>query len=128
MLIKNHARGKVYRYPHIVVNMTDSDTIARVAEMFGNSVHQVENGKSRNGNPTKKLYRACITGMPAVSFMKAILPHMSLRRTAKINSILSHHNCKPDPNECRKSWSKEMVKTRLRDIRGKLIKEKYDAS
>lgn len=121
MLLHNIVGGKRYRYPSIVIGMTDPDVIARVAGFFGTKVHQFENGRRINGTPGKPIYRAVVTGERGAAFMRAVLPYMGERRSAKIREILSYQAGRKNPDELRRAWSSAKAATRGRDAKGRLV-------
>ncbi|MDA8098415.1 MAG: hypothetical protein M0042_02165 [Nitrospiraceae bacterium] len=101
--IRSNVGGKIYRYPHIVIGMTDKDTIDRVGALFGTKTANPDNGEGR-----KPFYRAQITGAKAADFMQSILPYMSARRSVKIREILLEYFNKPSANEARSRTMKEV--------------------
>lgn len=119
MLVTNIVHGKRYKYPYIVVGMTDEDVIQSVANMFGNKVHQVDFGHRSDGIKGKPIFRATISGQRAAAFMVALLPWMGKRRSAKIKEILAHQEERPDPNDLRREWSSVKAKTKPRDGKGR---------
>ena len=80
-------RGKEYQYsrPAIQINMTDEDTIAKVAKYFRTSYWKVCPDKRGN---RKQLYTTHIEGKRAIGWMLTLHPLMSKRRQEKINEIV----------------------------------------
>lgn len=88
-MITSHVAGKAYRYPKIVVNMTDRDVIARVAANFGNSVYVMPRPKNR---PThKQQWRAQVSGSAAAEWMRRLYPWLGSRRRARIDEVLTEY-------------------------------------
>lgn len=83
---KPKGSNKIYKYPTIIVTMTDEDVIQRVASMFGLACHHVSMAKLPSSR--KQQYRAVMQGEGAVDWMRALLPHMGLRRSAKMRSLM----------------------------------------
>jgi hypothetical protein len=73
--------------PSVQVEMTDEDTVARVARMFGVAYHSRQ--------PTtpgwSRVYRCKISGRQALVVMRAIAPYMSARRRVRIAEILDRY-------------------------------------
>lgn len=73
-------RGK---YPRVRVAMTDRDVVGRAATLLGARVRL-----SLKPAPYKASWHAEISGEKASEVMRAVLPHMGARRSAKIAEIL----------------------------------------
>lgn len=73
------------RYPRVRVAMTDRDVIGRAATLFGVSVRL-----SLKPPPQQAMWHAEVQGPKAEAIMRAILPHMGARRSARIATILGH--------------------------------------
>ncbi|GAB1641784.1 hypothetical protein [Krasilnikovia sp. MM14-A1259] len=73
------------RYPRVRVAMTDRDVIGRAATLFGVSVRL-----SMRPAPHSAMWHAEVSGPKAEAIMRAILPHMGARRSARIAAILGH--------------------------------------
>lgn len=73
------------RYPRVRVAMTDRDVIGRAATLMGVSVRL-----SLKPAPQKAMWHAEASGPKAEAIMRAILPHMGARRSARIAQILGH--------------------------------------
>jgi hypothetical protein len=86
----NAERAYDYRYPKIVVNMTDYDVVERAAKMFGTSVYRMPL-VTRNGKQNKQQWRAQISGSGAAAWMRILHPWLGQRRQAKINEILEEY-------------------------------------
>jgi hypothetical protein len=76
-------RGK---YPRVRVAMTDRDVVGRAATLFGSSIRL-----TLRTAPHRPMWHAEIQGQKAVLVMRAVLPFMGARRSAKIAEILSAH-------------------------------------
>lgn len=87
-MMRSHSGGKVYRYPKIVVCMTDRDVILRAANLFGNAVYIVPMQREEQ----LQQYRAQISGSKAAELMEQLLPEMGARRSAKIKEIIEEYN------------------------------------
>ncbi|MFC0623813.1 hypothetical protein [Kribbella deserti] len=77
--------------PRIRVKMSDHDVIIRAADLMDASTHLEPPG--RNGY--KPLMVAQITGARAVAVMRAVLPLLSARRTAKATSLITAYAARP---------------------------------
>jgi hypothetical protein len=73
------------RYPRVRVAMCDRDVVGRAATLFGSSIRL-----TLRPAPYKATWHAEVSGRQAVAIMRAILPHMGARRSAKIAEILGH--------------------------------------
>ncbi len=76
-------RGK---YPRVRVSMTDRDVVGRAATLFGSSIRL-----TLRTAPHRPMWHAEVQGPKAVSVMRAVLPFMGARRSARIAEILSAH-------------------------------------
>lgn len=85
---KSGSSGR-YWTPAITLAMTDHDVVQEVQRTFvmiGGRDVNIHHWKL----PSEKIaYTLYLTGLPAARVMTAILPHMGLRRRAKISSILA---------------------------------------
>lgn len=72
----------------VVVEMTDEDVIARLAGFWNRSYHSPA---SRNPK-WKRTYVTLVTGRAAVAWMRAIRPHMGMRRQDQIDRALSKYD------------------------------------
>src|SRR5688572_1418342 len=86
-LNKNHVNGMVYRYPVIVVNMTDRDVIERVASLFGTGVYDLPSYQEGR----QPAFRTQITGKRAAALMVDLFPYMGRRRAARITDVLNEY-------------------------------------
>ncbi|MFD4428405.1 hypothetical protein, partial [Nocardia sp. NPDC058497] len=109
-MIRSRVGGKVYRYPHIIVNMTDRDVIARVAGLFGGSVYDVP----RYIEGRKLAYRAQITGSGAAQWMKDLYPWLGKRRRSRIDEVLAEYRAQEPTQVRRQRACSEDAATRLR--------------
>jgi hypothetical protein len=73
------------RYPRVRLGMTDRDVVGRAATLLGGKVRL-----SLKGAPAQAMWHVEVSGSKAEAAMKAILPHMGARRSAKIATILGH--------------------------------------
>lgn len=89
MMIRSIVAGKVYRYPKIVVNMTDRDIIDRVSAMFGTSTYLMPKVLHPRGR--KQAYRAQVGGTRAAEWMEILRPWMGERRTQRIDEVLREY-------------------------------------
>lgn len=71
------------RYPRVRVGMSDRDVIGRAATLMGSTVRL-----SMKPAPYAAMWHAEISGAKAVEVMRAVLPYMGARRSAKIAAIL----------------------------------------
>lgn len=81
-------RGK---YPRIRLGMTDRDVVGRAATLLGGKVRL-----SLKPAPAQAMWHVEISGTKATEIMRAILPHMGARRSAKIATILGHASLCPE--------------------------------
>lgn len=85
--------------PRIVVEMTDQDVVARVAELFGMSVTALS-ARQENWKPT---WRTDLRGAKAVMLMEVMKPLMGARRQGQIDAALatySYRAGKVSPARC----------------------------
>lgn len=73
------------RYPRVRVGMADRDVVGRAATLMGVGVRL-----SIRPRPYKALWHAEVSGRKAVAVMRAVLPHMGARRSARIAECLGH--------------------------------------
>ncbi|WP_229398141.1 hypothetical protein [Micromonospora okii] len=71
------------RYPRVRLAMTDRDVTGRAATLMGVSVRL-----SLKPAPNRAMWHAEAQGPKAEAVMRAILPHMGARRSAKIAEVL----------------------------------------
>lgn len=72
------------RYPRVRLAMVDRDVVGRAATLFGSSIRLTLKPK-----PASPIFHAEVQGPRAAEIMRAILPYMGARRSAKIAEILS---------------------------------------
>jgi hypothetical protein len=85
----SHVGGKQYRYPKIVVTMTDRDVVERVVSLLGGSLYTVPLSKKY---PTRlQSYRAQLSGAKAAAWMTILYPWLGFRRRAKIDEVLAEY-------------------------------------
>lgn len=83
--------------PRIRVKMSDLDVVLRAADVMGATTHmEIDRTHpdviSRYGyTPRKPLMVAQLTGERAVGIMRAVLPWLGSRRTAKVTEIVLSH-------------------------------------
>lgn len=73
--------------PRIRVKMTDLDIILRAADVMGATTYPEPPAQPHH----KPLAVAQLTGDSAVAVMRAILPWLSSRRTARVTEIITEH-------------------------------------
>ncbi|MFG3715820.1 hypothetical protein [Micromonospora sp. NPDC047730] len=73
------------RYPRVRVAMKDRDVVGRAATLMGCSVRL-----SLRPPPQAAMWHAEIQGPAAEAVMRAVLPIMGARRSAKIAEVLGH--------------------------------------
>lgn len=100
MMGRNIVSGKVYRYPRVVVSMTDQDIIDRVAVLLGTKTYVIPN----KNDSKKQQWRAQVNGSKAALLMEELLPYMGLRRAGKIKEILDEYG-DIEPTSIRRSRS-----------------------
>lgn len=71
--------------PRIRVKMSDHDVILRAADLMGATTHQ----ETARFDHHKPLMVAQITGDRAVSVMRAVLPWLGARRSAKVLELIT---------------------------------------
>lgn len=98
-MLTSHVAGKQYRYPKVVVNMTDRDIIERVAAMFETSIYTMP--IQRNYPERKQQWRAQISGARAAEWMRRLYPWLGERRRAKIDEVLAEYG-EIEPTEVRR--------------------------
>jgi len=107
----NHVGGKVYRYPKVVVGMTDRDIIERVAGLIGGSVYDMPRQPGR-----KAAFRAQVSGVKAAEWMRRLYPWLGERRRAKIDEILKEYGeIEPTAVRRRRSCSEAALRRRERE-------------
>lgn len=73
--------------PRVRVKMSDLDVVLRVSDVMGGSTHM-----EHDPRPDRKpLMVAQVTGERAVAVMRALLPWLGSRRTAKATDIITAH-------------------------------------
>lgn len=82
------------RYPRIRLAMTDRDVVGRAASLMDSKVRL-----SLREAPFKSTWHTELSGEKAAAVMRAILPYMGARRSAKIAEILAAAEFRvPDPS------------------------------
>jgi len=113
-MITSHAGGKSYRYPKIVVSMTDFDIVERVAKLFGTSVYVIPLIPNR-----KQQWRAQISGHGAVEWMTRLYPWLGARRRTRIDQVLAEYE-EIEPTYVRRQRSCAVAaSSRRRDNQGR---------
>lgn len=74
--------------PRIRVGMTDHDVVLRAADLMTASTHLELRA------PRKPMLRAQVTGDRAVGIMRAVLPWLGSRRSAKVTEIVMGHEAR----------------------------------
>lgn len=86
-ICRNDARG--YRTPCVEIAMTDQDCILKIAKILcSNNKIRIRKSKCSRHKDVW-VWRARYA--PAVHIMQLILPHMGVRRSAKIREILNEY-------------------------------------
>lgn len=115
-MLRNHVGGRIYRYPRVVVGMSDRDTIERVAVLWNTKVGSVVN---KRGN--LMIHRAGLTGRRAIRWMMTIYPLMSQRRQAAIKKCIDEWRFAPDTQARRRRACSKASVRRLRDDAGQFL-------
>jgi len=115
--INNWVAGRLYRYPRIGVNMTDSDVISHVASIWGVSVYVMR----PSGVSKKVSYRSTIVGSRAADWMRRLYPMMGRRRREQIDAALVEWKATASANERRRVWSRRAAASRSRTPQGRFI-------
>ena len=84
------------RYPRIRIAMTDRDVVGRAATLMGTRVRVTFRPK-----PYMAMWHAEASGDKAAEIMRALLPHMGSRRSAKIAEVLGAYDLR-DPEAPRR--------------------------
>lgn len=104
--------------PTISIQMSDQDSVKRVADFFQVSVQSYQRkGLNKNNETFKNIYLASIRGQSAVDFMKKLKPLMGSRRQLQIEEAISSYN----PN-AKSDYLKKMVSDRQK-IKGNDIQK-----
>lgn len=90
-LLEGEACFLYQRTPWIKLGMTDCDIVERAAFLMGTHCHKMKTIRPNR----KQEYRACLCGDGAIEIMRAILPHMGSRRSAKIKEVLAAAAARP---------------------------------
>jgi hypothetical protein len=102
----------IYRYAHLVVGMTDLDTIQKFHRIVGCTA-KISSVINKRG---KLMYhRAHLTGKRAVEWMMTIYCLMSQRRQAAIRKCLDEWKRTPSTEERRRKACVKAAKNRVRD-------------
>lgn len=119
-MIRSCVGGKVYRYPKIVVNMTDRDVIERVADLFGGSVYDIP----RYIEGRKLQYRAQITGSGAAQWMNDLYPWLGDRRRERIDAVLAEYRAQePTAVRRRRACAEAATQRRRSESNGQFLTE-----
>jgi len=117
LTISNHVGGKVYRYPKIVISMTDRDVIGHAARLLnGNDVYPLPPDK--RGRSKLPAFRAGVSGKEAAGLMRAMRPWMGERRGAAIDAILAEYDAQEPTQARRRRSNSEAAKRRTRRADG----------
>lgn len=118
MMARNNVGGRTYRYPKITVNMTDKDVIASAAKMFGTSVYVMP-----QYNPNlKPQWRATVQGSRAAALMRAVLPWMGNRRSARIGQILDEYD-QAETTQSRRRRSNALASSKRARSSGRFVRQ-----
>ena len=77
------------RYPRIRLGMKDRDVVGRAATLLGARVRV-----TFHPAPKAAMWHTEISGAAALDLLTALLPHMGVRRSAKIAEIIGHATLK----------------------------------
>lgn len=81
--------------PRIRVKMTDLDVILRAADVMDATTHmEYDHRPTVTGGKRSDLMTAQVTGDKAVAIMRAVLPWLGSRRSAKVTEIITEHAAK----------------------------------
>jgi hypothetical protein len=83
-------RGSYLR-PRIALQMTDKDTVVRVAKLMGSSVW----GPYKKTSPRKDVWACAVTGGKAGEWMRILKPYLGSRRRSKVEEILNAWTPRP---------------------------------
>lgn len=119
---RNVVNGKAYRYPKIIVGMTDLDIIQRVAAMFQSKVNVLAKTPNR-----LQVFRAMTTGNPAAEWMRALHPMMGVRRQGRIQEILEEWDSRESTQALRSRSCKIAAALRQRSAKGAFLPSKETA-
>jgi hypothetical protein len=75
----------------ISLHMTDEDIVAKVASLWGQSYHRVQQARAERMG-WKSSYQVLVRGRPALELMKLMLPYMGQRRQGQIERALPSYN------------------------------------
>ena len=104
-----HKRKHYYGQPIIGLTMTDEDVVQRAAKLMNINVFELKRRTKLN----KRAWRAQTFSNKAVPIMKAILPYMGARRTAKITELLAKYEARPGFTvSIKKYWAKKTIEER----------------
>jgi hypothetical protein len=112
MMVNNRVGGKLYRYPKVVVNMTDRDIIDRVATMFGTTTYEMPAPPKVSH---KQQWRATVTGVKAAEWMRRLYPWLGERRRARIDEVLVEYGAIESTEVRRQRACREGALRRWRD-------------
>lgn len=74
-----------HRYPRVRLAMADRDTVERAAQLMGACVRV-----SLPRPPHSAMWHAELSGPGAEAVMRAVLPHLGARRSARVAAVLGH--------------------------------------
>ena len=107
----------------IQCQMTDEDTIAKLAELFDTKYWSSKDNRNPNW---KRLYMATLRGKKAIELMNQIKPYMSLRRQEQIQKALDSYNPLLKSKSRRKFTDEQVSKMRNMASTGMKIKDISD--
>ncbi len=111
----SHVGGKRYRYPKVIVNMTDRDIIERAARLLGGSVYNIPRRPNR-----LPAYRTQANGVRAAEWMKLLYPWLGSRRRAKIDEILAEYG-EIEPTEVRRRRACSEAASKRPRVNGRFV-------
>jgi hypothetical protein len=116
LMYRCHKGGREYRYPKIVVGMTDLDVIEHAASLLGeNKVYPLPPSKQGERKPA---FRAHVSGRKAADLMHQLYPLLGQRRRARIDQILTEYEAQEPTQARRRRSCSEMAANRPRHADG----------
>jgi len=106
--------GKVYRYPKIVVGMTDRDVVERAGRLLGNNKTYPMPKQPRR----KQAWRVAVTGWKAAELMRSMRPWLGERRREAVDAVLAEYDAQEPTQARRKRACSEAAALRERRADG----------
>lgn len=99
---KYKGRSYLYVYPKIVLRMTDRDVVERAANLLGGcGVRLVPRHR-----PHKDIFECELMGARALRMMRLLLPHLGIRRQARVREHLATADANAEKMLVRKGRSR----------------------